>query len=311
MVSYDQIKHTIPISTVLRKYGFYAPDRISYRLPCPIHGGRDANFSVSERENVWNCFSVCQRGGSVIDLVAALEGISVKEAAYKLSSDFNISPAQASVAVARATTLKVERYKDMKKGNPQVELPETVELEEGYRNLNRKTIDHWGLRRITKGSLAEIFLPPSGVMIPLHNAQGGFCSYSVRKDDVSGGKYWNARGFSKCYPFGLHLNARDIINEGFVWLVEGQFDAIALWQKKYCNVVALMGSSLSDQQAMLLLALTSRLKLLMDGDEAGRLAALKIKKTWGSIFDITIVEIPDGKDPGDLTRQDLEMVLNA
>jgi DNA primase len=304
MVSYDQIKHTITIGEVLRKYGFRAPTHQSYRIPCPIHRGRDANFSVSERDGLWNCFSVCGRGGSVIDLVAALDGITVKEAAHKLGSDFNISPAQASVAVARATTSKVERYKDMKKESPQVELPfYRGPLEEGYRDFKQNTIDHWGLERVYQPGRGETnpLIPPPGVMIPLHNSQGGFCSYSIRKDDISGGKYYNARGFSKCYPFGLHLNAQDIINEGFVWLVEGQFDAIALWQKGYKNVVALMGSSISEQQAMLLLSVTSTLMLCMDGDDVGRLAAAKIKKQWGQIFEIGVFNLPEGVDPDEFT----------
>jgi DNA primase len=320
MISYSDIKHTITIGEVLRKYGFRVPHREIYRISCPIHNGRDANFSVSERDGLWNCFSVCGRGGSVIDLVAILDGVTIKEAADKLSKDFNLSPAQASVVAARTTTSKVERYKDMKKEAPQVELPYTVELEEGYRDLNRKTIDHWGLRRVpsirtvihpigSSGSVDPLDqygsigwkYPPSGVMIPLHNAQGGFCSYSVRKDDVSDGKYWNAKGFSKCYPFGLHLNAQSIIDEGFVWLVEGQFDAIALWQKGYKNVVALMGSSISEQQAMLLLSVTSTLMLCMDGDDAGRLAAAKIKKQWGQIFEIGVFNLPEGVDPDEFT----------
>lgn len=307
-VDWDEIKHIVSIGEVLRKYGFRAPIRDSYRIPCPIHGGRDANFSVDDRNGLWNCFSVCGRGGSVIDLVAALEKITPKEAAMKLSSDFKLSPAQEQVVLARALDNKLNRWNNLKKEAPEVSQPYTIELEEGYRGLTRKTIDYWGLRRVpsyeTKDFLGNTTFgwsyPPSGVFIPVHMSNGGMCSYSVRKDRGEP-KYFNAPGISKCYPFGLFKNSQDIINEGFCWLVEGQFDAITLWQKGYKNVIALMGSSLSEQQAMLLLALTSKLELCLDGDEAGRLAAAKIRKIWGPVFEIGEFVLPEGVDPDEFT----------
>jgi DNA primase len=284
-IAWDEIKQNIRIGTVLRRYGYYAPERESYRIPCPLHGGRNLSFSVSERDGLWNCFSKCGKGGSVIDLVAALEKIDIKEAAHKITSDFNLSPAQASVALARATTNKVERWKTLQKESEEVVLPPHTELEEGYRGLRRATIEHWGLARV-----------PEGVLIPLMNANGKVCSWSVRRDD-NNPKYTNAIGISKCYPYGLGLNAQDIINEGKCWLVEGQLDACGMWNQGLKNVVALMGSSLSERQAMLLLSLTSRLILCMDGDEAGQIGAAKIWRQWRDVFGITIWTLPDNTDP--------------
>jgi DNA primase len=290
MINYDDIKHSVSIGEVLRRYGFRVPARDNYRIACPLHGGRDANFSVSERAGLWNCFSVCGRGGSVIDLVSALEKIDIKEAAHKLGSDFNISPAQASVAVARATINKIERWRALKAEAVEMTLPfELSDLKPGYRGLTQASIDHWGLARV-----------PGGVFIPLLSNKGKLCSFAVRRDDGNP-KYDNAKGISKCLPFGAYENAGSIVGAGFAWVVEGQFDAIMLWQKGYRNVVALMGSSLSEQQAMLLLALTSKLELCMDGDEAGRLAAAKIRKAWGPVFEIGEFVLPEGVDPDEFT----------
>lgn len=289
MVSYDTIKHTVSISEVLRHYGYPYYDRASYRIPCPIHKGRDANFSISERDGLWNCFSVCGRGGSVIDLVAELEGITIAEAAKKLVEDFQVAPIQTSAAVARATVSKIERYKQLQQQSPEIQLPECTTLETGYRGLSRETIEHWGLARTA-----------TGVLIPLLSTRGKLCSYAVRRNDGKP-KYENAAGVSKCLPFGLWENSQAIINAGFAYVVEGQFDAIGLWNKGYKNVVALMGSSMTEQQAMLLLNVTSTLMLVMDGDEAGRLAATKIKKTWSTAFDIGIFNLPEGVDPDEFT----------
>jgi DNA primase len=70
-----------------------------------------------------------------------------------------------------------------------------------------------------------------------------------------------------------------------------------MWNQGIKNVVALMGSSLSERQAMLLLSLTSRLILCMDGDEAGQIAAAKIWRQWRDVFGITIWALPDNTDP--------------
>jgi DNA primase len=325
---YDEIKRNVSITEVLHKYGFRAPARDSFRIACPIHGGRDANFSVDNRNGLWNCFSVCQRGGSVIDLVAALEKIDVKAAVEKLSHDFSLSSAQASTAVARATTSKVERWKTLKKPIHDVQLPDTIELEEGYRGLTRKTIDHWELRRVPMrtvyapvgsghgpdpldqyGSIGFGKIIPSGVLIPLHNAHGGICSYSVRKDEGEP-KYWNAPGISRCALFGSFANAQGIINEGRAIVVEGQLDCIGLYEHGVQNCVALMGSSMTETQAHQLLVLTSNILLMMDGDEAGKKASQEITKKWNTVFDIEIIDIPFGKDPDELTREELGQVLS-
>lgn len=288
---YEEVKRDIRISEVLTRYGIPHPDKLEYRIPCPIHRGRDYNFSVSEREGLWNCFSVCGRGGSVIDLVSALDKIEPREAVKKLVDDFKISPAQAQTIAAREYKSKYERWTTVRNSMDTVRMgpvegyPRTFRLEEGYRGLRSGTINHWGLARTDEG-----------VFIPLLNSKGELCSYSIRRDDGKP-KYDNAKGTSKCLPFGLFENSSDIVREGFAWVVEGQFDAISLWQKGYRNVIALMGSSLSEQQAMLILAVTSSLVLVMDGDDAGRNAAAKIKKQWSNVFDIAIFELPEGIDP--------------
>ena len=169
---YSEVKRDIRIGDVLTHYGIWHPDRIEYRIPCPIHRGRDANFSVSERDGLWNCFSVCGRGGSVIDLVSALDGIEPKEAVRKLAQDFKIAPVALEVIAARDYRAKAERFAEFKKIETVEETPRTTPLEEGYRGLNHKTIEHWGLAQSA-----------DGIYIPLFDARGKTCGYSIRRFD--------------------------------------------------------------------------------------------------------------------------------
>ena len=61
------------------------------RGPCPIHGGSNPKqFTVNIREQSWFCFGDCRWGGSILDLVAALEGIEIREAAVRIAARFSI-----------------------------------------------------------------------------------------------------------------------------------------------------------------------------------------------------------------------------
>src|SRR5208283_4017947 len=53
---------------------------IEARGPCPIHGGKDDNFSVNLQTGQWYCHSTCDRGGGIIALEMALTGADVRSA---------------------------------------------------------------------------------------------------------------------------------------------------------------------------------------------------------------------------------------
>ena len=70
---------------VLCHYGF--PTSINGRIPCPLHNGKDNNFSY--KDHYFKCF-VCGRGGSVIDFVMALFGINYQQAILRINQDFSL-----------------------------------------------------------------------------------------------------------------------------------------------------------------------------------------------------------------------------
>src|SRR5690348_18472836 len=85
VLDYEVIKSRTPIREVLSRYGVLFPDgRDHFRVACPVHPGQDRNMSVDGRRGLVHCF-VCGASGSVIDLVAGLEGIPTQEAAATLS----------------------------------------------------------------------------------------------------------------------------------------------------------------------------------------------------------------------------------
>ena len=84
----SEIKGRLTAQEVFEFYGFQ-PDRSGF-LQCPLHqGDRHGSLKVYEGGRGWHCFG-CGRGGSVIDFVMELFGLSFHEACLKLNEDFRL-----------------------------------------------------------------------------------------------------------------------------------------------------------------------------------------------------------------------------
>jgi hypothetical protein len=97
-VYFEQLKRNVPISAVLERYGITLKRRGSTLTGCcPIHQGTNKRqFSVDETKGLWRCFGDCDRGGDIINLVAELEQIDIREAALLIARWFAISSGTAT-----------------------------------------------------------------------------------------------------------------------------------------------------------------------------------------------------------------------
>ncbi len=98
------------------------------------------------------------------------------------------------------------------------------------------------------------------------------------------------------------LKKEQTINE--VIIVEGYMDTISLYQAGFKNVVASMGTSLTQDQARLLKRYTSNVLISYDGDSAGQNAnmrGLDILKSNG--LNVKVVPLTDGHDPDDMIKK--------
>lgn len=95
-------------------------------------------------------------------------------------------------------------------------------------------------------------------------------------------------------------------------LVEGLFDMLNMWDKGYTNVVCVFGTSNFGQPKLDVLDKigTTFVEILFDGDDAGRNGAKRISEILDKKFiQSKIIQLPSGKDPGDLTQDELNMIL--
>ncbi len=86
---YQQIKDHVNILTVVKRYTRLHRTGRCWRGLCPAHNDQVPSFVVWPDTGRWWCFA-CNTGGSVIDLVAFVENIDYREAAWRLAEEFGI-----------------------------------------------------------------------------------------------------------------------------------------------------------------------------------------------------------------------------
>jgi DNA primase len=122
-----------------------------------------------------------------------------------------------------------------------------------------------------------------------------------------GGKYKNSGDtivFHKSRVlYGLPY-ARDAIKDrGAIVVVEGYADCVACHQAGIRNVVAGMGTALTDQQCQRLRAFAPKIVLTYDSDDAGQMAAARaVGMLLGQSVDLRVLTLPDGKDPDEFLK---------
>jgi DNA primase len=106
-------------------------------------------------------------------------------------------------------------------------------------------------------------------------------------------KYKNTK-FKKSHGlFGLFENKQSILDQGFVFVVEGQLDVIKASEIGLKNVVGLGSSSMSAYQLSVISRYSNNIRLLLDNDEAGQKGRKRIVSKFGQMANIHDFYIPD------------------
>ena len=148
------------------------------------------------------------------------------------------------------------------------------------------------------------------LMFPICDALGrpiAFGARRLREDDDP--KYLNSPEtalFNKSATlYGLHLAKKPIIDSRLAVVVEGYTDVIACHQSGVGNVVATLGTALTQGHARALSRLCDRVVLIFDADEAGQKAADRAVEVFlNGELDVAVAVLPDGQDPAGLLALD-------
>ena len=168
------------------------------------------------------------------------------------------------------------------------------------------------------------------VMLPICDAKGRVIGFGARALDDAVPKYLNSPQtplFDKggCL-YGIDKAIPGIREVGSAVVVEGYFDVVLLHQCGINNVVASLGTALTERQVSLLKRHTKKLVLALDADAAGAEATRRGLEVAIQVFDrkatpvptgrgrvryeetvdadIRILRLPEGKDPDEVVRED-------
>lgn len=331
----EEIRSANDIVDIVSQYVTLKRSGRNYFGLCPFHKEKSPSFSVSPDRQYFHCFG-CHKGGDVFTFVSEVEKISFKEALEMLAERAHIElPVSENPEYnktqyikdrmykinAETTTFYHERlYKPLAKiaqdyvkkrklDNKTLKafkIGYSGEYNELYKHLKQsgfkdEEILSTGLvNRTDKGEFIDRFR--KRLMFPIMDVSGKVIAFGGRKLDENEkmAKYINSNEnlvySKKKHLFGLNLAKQS--SENKIILVEGYMDAISLYQRGFDNVVASLGTALTEEQGRLLRRYCEQVILSYDSDGAGQTAILRglsILEEQG--IDARVVQMDGAKDP--------------
>ena len=313
---FRRIKQRIPIDGVLARYGVnlrsVGPHTLCGPCPLPTHTSRQSHesFSVNLARQVWSCHSASciaarhgRLGGHVIDLVAILEGCSLRQAGIRLQDWFGGSMLTSHPAPLRPVAVESSA------AQPNRPLGFALQgIDTRHRYLTRRGISAATAQWFGVGMYHGAGFLTGRCVIPVRDEQSRLVAYAGRAVNGEEPKYRFPAGFGKSLVL---FNLDRAIGTGGhnVIVVEGFFDALKVHQAGHPGVVALMGSFFSQRQSELLLSRFASVTLMLDGDQAGRHAAEVMAELLTPKVRVHQVELPNRVQPDQLSSAEINVLV--
>lgn len=313
MNAVDYIYANLDTEKVLEALGFSArPSGDKWRAKCIMHNGTsDTSFVADDESGLWTCHGGCG-SGSIFQLVMKIREVdfvtSMKYIANVLGLSLNGHDMSASHINSYQKDLKkLQEYVRKLRKEALQTFTYTVDSEpcKSFRGFSEETLDAFNMRITPKFPFTsregKFFYTTPKYLFDL-NFEGKTIGVALRRINEDEKVKWSFQPTSlrkkdMLYNFDNALQA--IKSEGLnkVYVVEGIFDAMAFYQAGIKNVVALLGTSISETQRILLMKLASEVVLCLDGDEAGRQSMAKIAKELHNLFTVKVLLFEEGEDP--------------
>ncbi len=337
----DELTARNPIEEVVGQYVSLKRSGSNLFGLCPFHGEKTASFSVAPDKGIYYCFG-CHKGGNVISFQMEIEGLSYPDAVRALAKRAGMEVPEDEQYQSRyrqqerlwALHKEAARYFHAQLYAPVGSAALSYALERG---MSKATLtkfgigyapDSWsgltdalrkkgytdqelrdsGLVTVSRknGSLFDRFR--DRLMFPIIDVRGNVIGFGGRilSADHSAAKYLNSPEtliFNKRKNlFALNLAKKSKL--GYMILVEGYMDAIALHQYGFDCAVASLGTALTEDGATLLSHYTDQVVLIYDGDAAGQSAtqrAIPILEKTG--LQVKVLQMRDAKDPDEYLKK--------
>ena len=338
----DELTARNPIEDVVGQYVNLKRSGSNLFGLCPFHGEKTASFSVAPDKGIYYCFG-CHKGGSVINFEMEIEGLSYPDAVRALAKRAGLEVPEDEQYQSRyrqqerlwalhkeaARFYHSQLYAPVGANALQYAagrgMPKSIltKFGIGYAPDSWTSLVDWlrtkgytdqelrdsGLVTVSRknGNLFDRFR--DRLMFPIIDVRGnviGFGGRIMNNQDKSAAKYLNSPEtliFNKRKNlFALNLAKKSKL--GYLILVEGYMDAIALHQFGFDCAVASLGTALTEDGANLLSRYTEQVVLIYDGDEAGQNAtqrAIPILEKAG--LQVKVLKMRDAKDPDEFLKK--------
>ncbi|MCK5332347.1 DNA primase [Candidatus Parcubacteria bacterium] len=341
----DEIKSKLSVEEVLSAYLQTQRAGRNLKAKCPFHNEKTPSFMISPERQSWHCFG-CNEGGDIFTFIMKIEGIEFYDALKLLAQRAGVQIKSHNpendgkkrnvfeiVEMSRKffqECLKIKNGKlalrYLQDRGLTTDVIEKFEL--GY------APDSWDLlsKFLKSKGYSETDIAITGmtvkkdqggyydrfrnrIMFPINNIGGQTIGYSSRVmpgSNESQAKYINTPEtliYNKSKVlYGLDKAKSAIRQKDLCIMVEGNMDVVASFQAKVENVVATSGTALTLDQIRIIKRYTKNIAFSFDTDSAGIKAANRgIEMALAEDMNVSVIAIPEGKDPADCVKKNPEL----
>jgi DNA primase len=317
---------------------------------CPFHAEKTPSFNVNPETGRYRCFG-CDASGDAITFVREVEHLDFVDAVERLASRAGITLRYDDKNVAKDRTRKqrlseavaaaITYYHELLLSSEDAALARRYLRSRGFdgeavrqfqlgyspddwdrlsvhlqqRKFARDDIEGAGLAFVNRvNKLQDQFR--GRVMFPIYDQRGDAVGFGGRALGDEQPKYKNSPE-TPIYQksrllYGLNWAKGDVVARGQVVICEGYTDVMAFALAGSPNAVATCGTALADDHFQILKNLARKVVLAYDSDAAGQSAAEKWYG-WEQRYEIQleVADLPAGKDPADVWRDDPAALLRA
>lgn len=335
----DELAARNPIEEVVGQYVNLKRSGSNLFGLCPFHGEKTPSFSVAPDKGIYYCFG-CHKGGGVINFEMEIEGLSYPDAVRALAQRVGMEVPDDEEYQSRYR--KQERLWALAKEAArffvtQLYAPTGAEglRYAQSRGMSKGTLTRFGIgfapdswdslckamrakgytdEELKDAGLVSVSQKNGNIfdrfrnrlMFPIIDVRGNVIGFGGRVMDNSTPKYLNSPEteiFNKRKNL-FALNVAKKTKLGYLILVEGYMDAIALHQYGFDCAVASLGTSLTEEHAVLLSRYTEQVVLIYDGDEAGQNATRRaIPMLERAGLQVKVLQMRDAKDPDEFLKK--------
>jgi len=360
----DEVKQKIDIVDFIGAYVQLRKAGRNFKGLCPFHNEKTPSFMVFPEQGTWHCFGACGTGGDMFTFLMKKENVDFAEALKQLAQRAGVElhhdkPGEDAERkrLREILAAAAAQYHYQLKNSPAAQFARDYlarrfvsadainSFELGFalddwgamqaflvgKNFAPKEIEAAGLAKLRdSGGYYDAFR--GRLMFPIRNRSSEVIGFGARALGDEEPKYLNSPQtalFDKSATlYGLD-QAKDAIRaQNLAVIVEGYMDVIGAHQAGFKNVVASLGTALTEKQLGLLKRTTNRYALALDPDAAGEEATKRgLEVARGALdrksvpvpmgagmigfenrleAELLVIPMPEGRDPDEIIHADPE-----